>query len=417
MKEKMIENFPLKAMALLFAIVLWIFVVNINDPIQTGTYSNIEVNITHQEVITNTGDTFYATNNSNVVTVVVRAERSVLEDIKAKDIIATADIRELTLDTLVPIRISIPNYEGKYKEAYAAPHNVQIEREKSVSKSFPISVTTIGESDYENAIGELKASSESVEIAGPKSLVGRIEKVVAQVDISGLREDSQLSAKLILYDGGENEIDQSLLSIKPDKSGIKVQIRLLKSKTVPIRIDMSEVSVAEGYIFSGITHEPEKVQIQGEAEDLTQIREIVIPAGELTENDVAEKIERTVDITAYLPEGIELVDENAKNIVISISVDRASTKTIEIAIDAIENRNAPEEFVLDFGDNLSVPLVFSGKDEELEALTVERLYGKVSIDLKGITKEGSYELPINVENIGECRLAEDAKLSVIVTKR
>ena len=278
-------------------------------------------------------------------------------------------------------------------------------------------MTTIGESDYENAIGELKASSESVEIAGPKSLVGRIEKVVAQVDISGLREDSQLSAKLILYDGGENEIDQSLLSIKPDKSGIKVQIRLLKSKTVPIRIDMSEVSVAEGYIFSGITHEPEKVQIQGEAEDLTQIREIVIPAGELTENDVAEKIERTVDITAYLPEGIELVDENAKNIVISISVDRASTKTIEIAIDAIENRNAPEEFVLDFGDNLSVPLVFSGKDEELEALTVERLYGKVSIDLKGITKEGSYELPINVENIGECRLAEDAKLSVIVTKR
>lgn len=61
--------------------------------------------------------------------------------------------------------------------------------------------------------------------------------------------------------------------------------------------------------------------------------------------------------------------------------------------------------------------MFSGKDEELEALTVERLYGKVSIDLKGITKEGSYELPINVENIGECRLAEDAKLSVIVTKR
>lgn len=417
MKEKMIENFPLKAMALLFAIILWVFVVNINDPIQTGTYSNIEVNITHQEVITNTGDTFYATNNSNVVTVVVRAERSVLDNIKAKDIVATADIRELTLDTLVPIRISIPNYEGKYKEAYAAPHNVQIEREKSVSKSFPISVTTIGESDYENAIGELKANSESVQIAGPKSLVGRIEKVVAQVDISGLREDSELSAKLILYDGGDNEIDQSLLSMRPDKSGIKVQVRLLKSKTVPIRIDTSEVSVAEGYIFSGITHEPEKVQIQGEEENLTQIREIVIPAKDLTENNVAEKIERTVDITQYLPEGIELVDENAKNIVISISVDRVSTKTIEIAIDSIENKNAPEGFALDFGDNLSVPLVFSGKDEDLEALTVESLYGKVSIDLKSITKEGSYKLPINVENIGDCRLAENADLVVIVTKR
>lgn len=75
-------------------------------------------------------------------------------------------------------------------------------------------MTTIGESDYENAIGELKANSESVQIAGPKSLVGRIEKVVAQVDISGLREDSELSAKLILYDGGDNEIDQSLLSMR-----------------------------------------------------------------------------------------------------------------------------------------------------------------------------------------------------------
>ena len=51
MKDKLIDNLGLKVIALLFAVVLWLLVVNINDPIESRTFSNIKVNVLHEEKI------------------------------------------------------------------------------------------------------------------------------------------------------------------------------------------------------------------------------------------------------------------------------------------------------------------------------------------------------------------------------
>ena len=58
--------------------------------------------------------------------VIVYAKRSVLSKIKAEDIVAVADMKELTLGTQVPIEVTIEGYGGRYEEAYSTPRNLQV---------------------------------------------------------------------------------------------------------------------------------------------------------------------------------------------------------------------------------------------------------------------------------------------------
>ena len=62
-----------------------------------------------------------------------------------------------------------------------------------------------------------------------------------------LSEDETVEAKLVLYDANNNVIDQTLLANNLGKEGVSVEVELLQVKSVPIEVDTSDVSAAEGY--------------------------------------------------------------------------------------------------------------------------------------------------------------------------
>ena len=65
----------------------------------------------------------------------------------------------------------------------------------------------------------------------------------------------------MLYDDEGDEIDQSLLTNNLGDEGVSVSVKLYQTKHVPITFDTSRITAAEGYEFTGITDEPEAVQI------------------------------------------------------------------------------------------------------------------------------------------------------------
>ena len=107
MQKRITKNLTLKILAFLIAVFLWLIVVNIDDPVDDKTFLNIPVQVTHEEVITDNNNTYQIVDNTQEVNVTVTAQRSVLDKIKAEDIQATADMKELTLRTQVPIEITI----------------------------------------------------------------------------------------------------------------------------------------------------------------------------------------------------------------------------------------------------------------------------------------------------------------------
>lgn len=395
MKKRLTHNIGLKIVAALFAAFLWLIVVNIDNPIATRDFKNIEVTVQHDEVIKNAGKTYQTTAETKVVTVTVRAKRSVLDKIRAENIKAVADMRQLNLKTLVPIKVYITGFEGRYESAYTNPANLQINIEASASKNFPVSVTTVGTLRDGYAIGELTPDPGKIEIGGSESIVGRIDRVVAKVDVSGLSEDTSLPAELILYDADNNVLDQKTLSTNLGSQDVSVQVTLLNTKTVPLKFSDSAIDTLKGYSVSEVSFEPNAVLVAGEKDVIDKLDQIDIPAVALKQESISEKTEVVVDITPYLPENVELVDATANSVAVTITVVEAGTKTLAMPVQSIAVYKLTSGLKVDYGMAQSVELTFQGAQEALDALTLEKV--TASVELGAYTKEEETEVEVPVQ--------------------
>lgn len=414
MRKRIANNLALKILAFLIAAFLWLIVVNIDDPVGDKTFSNIPVQVVHEEVITDNNNTYQIVDNTQEVNVTVTAQRSVLDKIKAEDIQATADMKELTMRTQVPIEVTIKGYTGKYEKANANPRNLQIQIDEEAKNNFPITPTTTGTVREGYVVGELKALPEKVTLRGPKRIINSISKVTAEADVSGLSEDETLEAKLVLYDSNNNVIDQTLLANNLGKEGVSVEVNLLQVKRVPVKIDTAEISAAEGYKLGTITVEPQEVSVTGEKSVLSNVSEISIPASALQMENLTQRTETTVDISSYLPNDVSLAEQNANKVVISIPVQQHGAKTFEVSTSSIVVNNLSSNLDISYDSTVDLEIQIKGPSDVLNVFSPAK---KVSIDLKEYTEAGTYIVPVSVELPDGCSLVNDVSVEIVLEKR
>ncbi len=413
MRERITNNLTLKILAFLIAVFLWLIVVNIDDPVDDKIFSNIPVQVVHEEVITDNNNTYQIVDNTQEINVTVTAQRSVLDKIKAEDIQATANMKELTLRTQVPIEVTIKGYTGKYEKATANPKNLQIQIDEEAKNNFPITPTTTGTVRAGYEVGELKAVPEKVTLRGPKRIINSIAKVTAEADVSGLSEDETVEAKLVLYDANNNVIDQTLLANNLGKEGVSVEVDLLQVKSVPVKIDTANVSAADGYKLGKITVEPEEVDITGDKSTLTDISEINIPSSALQLADLTQRTDKTIDISPYLPDGVSLAEQNANKVVVSIPVQQPGAKTFEVSTGSIVVNNMTEGLSIGYGATVDLEIQVKGPNDALNLFSPAK---KVSIDLKNYTTPGTYNVPVSVELPDGCSLVNEVNVEITLEK-
>lgn len=417
MKKSLTNNIGLKLLAFIFAFMLWLLVVNIDDPVGSKTFENIPVTIEHSEVVTQDQRSYQVLDGTDTVSVSVSATRSVLEKISAENIVATADMRELYLESQIPIEITIPGYE--FESATASPRNVQVKIEQNKSDTFPITVTTTGTVRDGYVLGTVQADPERVTVNGPESVIDQISKVVAEVNVSGLSSDSSIDATLTYYDADNNEISAEQLANNLGTTGVKVNVTLYHTARIPVMVDTSGVTAADGYIISEVSWTPEEIQLAGEEDVLEALKEIRIPADAIDITSISQRTEKTVDITPYLPEGTRLVDENGNNILVTARVAKEGTKSFDIPVGSITVNNLDDDLTISgygSGDDLEVHI--GGPQAQLDSLELGDL--SVSIDLKSCTKAGEYEVPVTItlpSDASDCSVETSVTVKVTLEQR
>ena len=112
---------------------------NLDNPVSTQTFSEVPVTIINEDIILSAGDTYQVLGEEKV-SVVISATRQVRQKLTKEDIVATADIKEMDTSTgLVPIKISIPNYAGKYESAELRLEIFRFREKNQGRKYFPYS--------------------------------------------------------------------------------------------------------------------------------------------------------------------------------------------------------------------------------------------------------------------------------------
>lgn len=412
MRKRLTVNFGLKILAFFIALFMWLIVVNIDDPVTDKTYTGIPVQVINEEVVTSANRTYQIVDDTQEVSVTVTAQRSVLNDVKAEDIVAIADMKEMSLGTQIPIEVKIEGY--KYDSAVSNPRNLQIQIDDEAKNNFPITPTTLGTVREGYVIGELKANPEKVTIRGPKTVIDSINRVVAEVDVSGLSSDTEVEARLVLYDANNNVIDQSLLANNLGKEGLSVDVKLHQIKSVKVELDTSMVTAADGYKISEISVEPQEVRISGSKSALARVTEISVPASALTAVNLTQRTERSIDISQYLPEDVSLVDENADNVVVTIAVEKPGAENFEVSTSSITVNNLDSNLELSYGSVVDLEIQIKGPDATLNTFSIAK---KVSIDLKDYTRPGTYTVPVSVELPSGCSLVNEVSVEVILEEK
>jgi YbbR domain-containing protein len=324
--------------------------------------------------------------------------------------------------TSVPIRVKINGFEGKYVEATANPRNLQIQTEITETKTFPITVATIGEVRDGHILDKTNtvAKPKSIEISGPKSSLGRIARVVAKVDVSEMAADATIQAEVIYYDSADNIIDKSLLSSNCDRNGVSVDVKLLVTKHVPVKFDTSLIIPGEGYVFDGIEVEPQTIEVAGKADVINGMSEIVVEAEALKREGLTANEEVVIEMGSHLPEGIILADEAAGSIVVRILMEKAGMKTLALPVRSVKINNSSEQFEITYVGEQTVNLQFAGPKDVLQTLTKETISEMIlaTIDLSQYKEQGTYDVPVQVIDLPEqCTYLGEATVQITLKKK
>lgn len=413
MKDRFLNNIGLKVMSLLFAIVLWMTVVNVDDPVDEETFRNVPVQVLHEEIFTAKASTYSILDGNETVSVTVRARRKVLSDIRSNDIRVTADIRNRVSNSLseatLQTEVDIKGFEGDYVEAYTNPRNIQIEIEPSAQKDFTISVETNGTPRGGNTLGKLVADPKVIRLGGAESQINRVKKVVAVVSVSGLSESQTVQAELKLFDGDDQEVDPALFENNLGAEGLKVDVEILKTKEIPIRIEADDLRPATGYSIGKVSCVPQFVKVAGEEEKISEITEITIPAEDLEVEGISSTCEVNIDLLGYLPEGITLEDTTANTVVVTVAVERNGTKVFTIPSNNIVIEKVTGDLKPGVATLENIELHITGTDEALEKLTE---IPAVSVNMEKYTMPGTYTVPAEVMLPEGCSLVGSPKVQI-----
>ena len=215
MKNKIIEklagNVLLKFTALLIAFFIWLLVTNTENPVSTELYTNVPITIVNQDSIADIGKVVEA-EGSGMVTVRVTERRSIRDRLKNSDFYVEADMENINEMNSVPLTVICSNPAVSWDEIQIWPSSLKVTLEDKVEQQFAITVSTVGESSgYEVGATEI-AQGKNIYLAGPRSIMQIIDKVVAQVPASGLKNDVTKTVALKVYDKNGSELNENQLN-------------------------------------------------------------------------------------------------------------------------------------------------------------------------------------------------------------
>ena len=396
MKKKIMNNLDLKILAVLFSIILWLIVVNIDDPVKTVQFTGVEVQILNGEELEDQGKVYEVLDGTGTITVTVKGRRSIIEDISKENITAVADMKDLTSMDTVSIQVSSNKYANELDDIKSDKDNVRVSIEdlKKIQKVIEIEVK--GEPDDGYILGSLTTNLNQIYLEGPESLISKVSYASAQINVDGVRSNVSSTVPIKLYDAQGKVIDDERITM--NIHSVSVNQEVLVTKEVPVEFEVGG-EPAEGYALTGeIVSDVETVVIAGRKSVLDEIDSLVIPETVLDVDGLQNSLDVTVKLEDYLPGNVIFAYEEMNvSAQISVKVQKETFVTITFDKTDIEVMNLPQGYKADiladgnYITNQETNIRVYGLSEILESYDAEN--AKAKIDMSAyMTQSGMTEL-------------------------
>jgi YbbR domain-containing protein len=319
------SHWGIKIIALVFAFLIWSFVLSDTNPIRDKSFENVTVNITGEETLTANGLVIVGdwTEKLKNMRIDIQVRRDDFNMVTADDFKVSLDLSSIQAPGTYKLRLYVSNNEPTrvVRITGVSVSTIELLVEKKVTREVPVEYRFTGElpAGYWNDVPTL--SDNVVAITGPQSQIDKVQKAVCVIDLAGLKTAYNKKTPLRFFDSANKEIET--LQLSDGTPSVIARMDVFPYKTVSLDLDSvatDQGSIAAGYRVRGVTADKTSVNIAGPAEKLAQINSIKL--GTISVAGARADIVKTLPVK--VPDGVTIIDGTTE-VRVTVQIAEADT--------------------------------------------------------------------------------------------
>lgn len=283
----MLKN-KLKIVSLLSSAMLWLYVIAIVNPDSTSSLEGLTVNISNTVELAE-NNLILSSESKPTVNLTLEGKISDLRKLKKENIRASIEIQnpaegknEATINVTVPTNV-------RYK---LEEDTIMVQLEKTISKEHDISISLPKDKNINDY--SVSRSINSVKVSGPRSVVNKVDKVVAIIKDDSFTINKNIGVQLKAIDLNGNIVENATL----ENSIMQIKLNKIEQKEVYVE-PVFKTNVDK----NNVVVNPEKIIIYGEASVLEKVDRVYTKP--INIKDLKSQNEILIEIE--LPEGLSTV--------------------------------------------------------------------------------------------------------------
>lgn len=378
-----------KVLSLLAALVLWMYVMGVENPSRTLEYSGIHVQLLGADKLFNAYNLSIIDGEDSEVTLKITDKSDQMAKLTSNQIKITAD---LTKYITSPGKYSIP-YDvvlpvSSMRVENKNPATIEVVVDKIVTKSIPVELNVSGTPANGFIYEEAQSSHRYVSIEGPDKEIAQIQAARVDVSADKLSATQKTGYEYALINSDGNEVRSENISRKTPM--VTVTLPVKKLSEVPLKVTLlPSASVDSSLVTTTIT--PETVKILGDAKAVDSVSAISVGSIDLAKAKDGEIYEFPIK----LPSGIKLAQGQPAGAKVQIKIDGLVSRQFSIGTIQIEDTSSAENKKLLTLKTQTLTVTVKGQNSALSGLSENNIHAIINLDSSKL-EEGQHTLPVTV---------------------
>lgn len=389
LKNFFTKNTALKVIALVFALLLWGYVLTDQKPVRTKIVPEVATSFDGEAELIAQGYCIRGDRSEILqnVTVTVRTQITNYAYVTANSITASISLRNISeaREYDLPIQATVNSSLGVVQSV--SPSTVKVEIDTLVTKTIPITTSFSGAipDGYWADMDSLSTTSR-LDITGPKTDISTITHGECVVDLTDKTSTIYSTFDVTFYDKNNNVVSSDIIIGTLPTSTVRLPIYPMKS--VPVDVEGSLVgadNLAANHEIVKAVATPATIRLVGDQAVLDKIESIQL------EPIAINGLDSTMTVSGELivPDGARLLDSTTVSILLEVR-EMVITQTFEQLEIGVHGQESKTNVSLDV---TTTDLTVEGRYSLVSILS--RSDVKLFVDVTGLTP-GVYQLPISV---------------------
>ncbi len=291
------KDLSTKLISLLFAIFLWFYIIQVQNPEIEKTIRDIPVQFTKSE-LEERGLTLM-NDKETQINVKIRGQRKYLSSIKKEDITIVADVTDINSTGTHTISTNVILPYGNIELLEQSLQHITVTVDEIVVAEKEVILQKIGEPKNGYCVSDYEINPKKVKIKGPKSIVSTIEALAAEVDVDGKNEDVTVADAPLKFIGTSGEpFNTPYVTLEQEIADVHCTISKEKTVQIDVRFADGVNTEKEQYVLDDSS--VKTIKIAGATDAIEKIDKI--STKQITRSMISAAGE--VEVTLEIPAGV-----------------------------------------------------------------------------------------------------------------